>query len=165
MQNTDDITMRLGEAQVRVPPQAAARAYLEKFMGKPATDEPFAGLAMPALPAIGEDWKGGTYAGITVHDNQPMLLICLPGEIEKSNWKDACAQAAAQDGELPSRIDALVVFKNLRDHFKKEWYWTGEQDEFLVAYAWLQDFDGGNQNFVRKSVEYRAFVVRRFPIR
>ena len=119
--------------------------------------------ARRALPSHGGALEGGLYAGTTVHDNDPFELILLPGEFEGS-WSDADAWAKQQGGELPSRFDALVLFKYLKSEFKPEWYWTAEPYAGDADYAWIQTFVYGRQVNDHKSSRYRARVVRRVPI-
>jgi hypothetical protein len=79
-------------------------------------------------------------------------LVLLHGEAEDVNWKDAIAWAEKAGGVLPSRIDHLVLFKNLRDQFKKDgWYWSSEEHAEYSDYAWVQYFGyGGYQDYGRK---------------
>ena len=121
-------------------------------------------MARPSdLPAIGAKYLDGVYAGITVHDNQPMALVLLPGD-EKKAWTDAKAWAEMNGGELPSRIDQLVLFKNLKSEFKDAWYWSGEQFAGYAASAWGQGFGYGRQDDTRKDDACRCRAVRRVPI-
>jgi len=48
----------------------------------------------PALtvPAIGQPFQGGIYAGLTIHDNQPVHLVLLPDEFT-GKWKPAMTWA------------------------------------------------------------------------
>lgn len=112
------------------------------------------------LPAIGAEWEGGIYAGLTLVDIAPAALVLLPGEAESVNWKDAMAWAEKQNGVLPSRIDALVLFQHLKDRFKDAWYWTSTQYAGSNDYAWIQSFGNGNQNDIPKSNDNRARAVR-----
>ena len=116
-----------------------------------------------SLPKIGDQWEGGIYAGLTIYDNQPMALVLLPGD-ESLNWKDAVTWAEKQGGTLPSRIDQLVLWKNVKDQFKGEGYWSGEQCAPNDASAWCQNFGYGYQDGCRKDHDFRARAVRRLPI-
>ena len=116
-----------------------------------------------ALPGIGADFQGGKYAGLTIHDNAPHALILLPGEF-KGDWKTSLDWADKEDGELPSRFDALVLFQNLKAEFKTEWYWTSAQLASDPSYAWVQDFGLGRQSCLRVDYGYRARAVRRVAI-
>jgi len=117
-----------------------------------------------AVPAIGAEWEGGIYAGLTLHDNTPMHLILLPGDEGGLTWKKAMAWAEKKGGVLPSRIDQLVLWQNQRDQFKDSWYWSGEHRSGGSACAWFQDFSYGYQTWLRKLSSYRARAVRRLPI-
>lgn len=115
------------------------------------------------LPAIGSTYGGGIYAGLSVDGEQPVALVLLPDE-ESLPWNDAVAWAEKQGGALPSRIDQLVLFKNLKAEFKEAWYWSGEQYAGCSVYAWYQYFGDGYQNNGLKDDECRARAVRRLPI-
>jgi hypothetical protein len=45
------------------------------------------------------------------------------------------------------------------------YHWTSTQRRANSAYAWVQIFRHGNQNFTHKSNEFPAVLVRRYPIR
>ena len=121
-------------------------------------------LGFAGLPAIGVEWQGGVYAGLSLEDERPVALILLPGEPEEANWKDALAWAEKQNGALPSRIDQLMLFKNLKREFKEAWYWSCEQYAGGDASAWCQLFYNGRQYSYYKYYELRARAVRRLPI-
>ena len=126
-----------------------------------------AAVATPvvALPAIGAAFHGGIFAGITLHEDKLHALILLPEESGRLEWPDAIEFAAKQDGELPSRIDALILFKNLRKEFRSsDWYWTGEENPVDAGYAFIQGFGNGYQLDDRKDGDYRARAVRRVSI-
>jgi hypothetical protein len=116
------------------------------------------------LPAIGADYEGGKYAGVSIENEQPVALVLLGGEAEDINWKDAGEWALKQGGVLPSRIDQLVLFKHLKSEFKETWYWSGEQYAGSDAYAWCQGFGYGGQGNGRKGYNCRARAVRRVKI-
>ena len=115
------------------------------------------------LPAIGAPYHGGLYAGLTIFDDEPHALILLPGDF-KGDWKTSLDWADKEDGMLPSRVDALVLFKNLKAEFKPEWYWTSEPDASGASYAWLQGFDLGFQSCSHVDSYGRARAVRRIPL-
>lgn len=116
-----------------------------------------------ALPAIGSPYEGGTYAGVSIENEQPVALVLLAGD-ESLPWKEACEWATKQGGVLPSRIDQLVLWKNLKSEFKDTWYWSGEQYAGDDAFAWCQYFGSGTQYDTHKDYGYRARAVRRIPI-
>lgn len=122
-----------------------------------------AGAAIPSLPAIGEAWMGGLYAGITVHDNRPMVLVLLPGDEEKK-WKSAGEWAAAQSSMLPSRVDALVLWQNLPKEFQQTYYWTSEEYTGSADSAWVAGFSDGDQYGSHKTDGCRCRAVRRVAI-
>lgn len=107
--------------------------------------------------------KGETYVGLTLHDQKPHHLILLAGD-EKKNWKDAIAWAKKKGGELPSRIDMIVLYELAKDKFQTTWYWTGQEYAGLAVSAWVQHFGYGGQYSGRKSYDGRCRAVRRVPI-
>ncbi len=121
--------------------------------------------ATPAVPAaIGARTDDGIYAGLTLHDNAAAELVLLPGEF-KGTWQEALAWAEQLGGTLPSRIDLLVLHKNLPDEFQESWYWSGEQHADNGDYAWCQYFGHGDQDNYHKYSSLRARAVRRLVIR
>jgi len=117
------------------------------------------------ITAIGEQWNGGIFAGVTVHQNRPMGLVFLPAEEIKANWQRAGEWATEQGGVLPSRIDALVLYESLRAHFKTDgYYWTDTVHPGTADYAFIQDFEYGYQYYDRKDSRCRARAVRRVEI-
>jgi len=151
--------------QIAVPKNALVTAFLEK-MARASGPAEFSTLrpASPDTPAIGAPYLGGLYAGATIDpDGGPSALILLP-EAFAGDWKAANAWAAKRDATLPSRIDALVLFKNLKKEFEAEYYWTAESVAHDHACAWIQSFTNGSQYDYHEGYEYRARAVRRVAI-
>lgn len=129
-----------------------------------AVTEPAAGTQLTAAALIipplndGEHWAGIVSLGTQLHH-----LILLPGEFE-GNWNDAIAWARKQGGDLPSPIEQKLLFVNLKDQFKPEWHWSNEPLASLPSFAWIQNFDNGNQNNDHTGNDIRARAVRRLPI-
>jgi hypothetical protein len=158
--------------QVQLPPQAVVRAMLQQCLDSlpeilPVDTSNGGNTPMQdrcaLLPAIGAPLEDGIYAGITVHMDLPLALVLLPGE-DKLPWAKAGNWAKAQGGILPSRFDALVLFKNLKKEFKEEWYWTSEEYAGYADFAWVQGFDYGDQSSDHKSDVCRCRAVRRAAI-
>jgi hypothetical protein len=162
----------VADATIEIPSRLHF-AMLEQLLERP---NPFGEeLIVPRLatrivadripPAIGQPFDGGIYAGITLHDGQAMALVLHDDEYDgQCTWKEAMAWAESIAQELPSRIDALVLYKNLKDRFKPEWYWTAEKHASNESYAWVQDFYDGGQLYDGKANRYRARAVRRVAI-
>jgi hypothetical protein len=108
---------------------------------------------------------GERYAGILVgQDAAPSYhVILLPSEAEDITWTDAQAWADEQGGELPSRRALALLYANLKDQFKPEWYWSGEQHTD-TRYAWFQHFSYGYQDGTNPLLKLRARAVRRLEI-
>ena len=125
-------------------------------------------VAAPAsfagLPAIGAEFQGGIYAGPSLDNERSVALVLLPGDAEDLTWEQAKAWAAEKEGSLPSRIDQLVLFKNLKSEFKEAAYWSCTPDAGDEAYAWCQGFGSGLQGTSHKTNTLRARAVRRIAI-
>ena len=67
-------------------------------------------------------------------------LILLPGETESVNFEGAEKFAVKAGGELPTRREQSLLFANLKEQFKPNWYWSGEQHAAYSDYAWYQKF-------------------------
>ena len=105
--------------------------------------------------------EGEIYVGRTNDQH----IILLPGDNDDANWQDALDWAASLGGDLPNRIEQLMLWANHRDQFQKDWYWSNETYERDPAYVWYQHFTYGHQLNVHKDDDYcRARAVRRLPI-
>jgi hypothetical protein len=108
--------------------------------------------------------KGEKYRGVTLHDGKAVHLIELPGEFTGTH-AEATAWAKEQGGELPSRIDGIVLFEAAKKgEYQRDWYWLAPQRADAPDYAWCQDFGDGGQDWDYVSFRYRARAVRRAPI-
>lgn len=124
--------------------------------------------AQVQLAAAGKLKKGEIDVGYTIHDGQPARLILMPERADRLTWDEAQAWAKKNDGELPSRIDALILFQRARDKFEtseRPSYWTGEQYANDPSCAWHQWFYNGDHYHWNKVNKIRACLVRRVPIR
>ena len=78
---------------------------------------------------------------------------------------EACA-ALCVDGHsdfyLPARFELALLYAHLQDRFEKTWHWSSTQ--YSARYAWIQDFDNGNQDDYDKGYEARVRAVRRFNL-
>ncbi|QYG07146.1 DUF1566 domain-containing protein [Janthinobacterium sp. PAMC25594] len=114
--------------------------------------------------AIGAAFAGGIYAGIIrgVDGGPDQHLVLVEGEGVDLSWEAAGVWAESVGGSLPTCAEQALLFANLKDQFKSDWYWSGEQAG--PSYAWLQYFYYGGQVNILKSYEGRARAVRRLPI-
>ena len=115
------------------------------------------------LPELNE---GEHYAGILIgKDGAPSHhLILLPGDVDEHTWEDAKEWAASIGGELPSRREQSLLFANLGEQFKRDWYWSAEQHSSNSGWAWCQYFGNGLQDYNYQDHEFRARAVRRLII-
>ena len=116
--------------------------------------------------AIGAAFSGGIYAGIIRGaDGAPdQHLVLVEGEGVDLPWSAAGACAESVGGSLPTRAEQALLFANLKEQFKSDWYWSGEQYGPSSSNAWYQNFNHGIQHNGHKSYEGRARAVRRLPI-
>ena len=115
------------------------------------------------LPALGESFEGGIFAGIfTRTDGTHCAIVRLPENGTKLTWKKALTWAAKQGGELPTRPVAALMFANVKASLPSGWHWTNE--EFDASFAWGCRFDDGYQFSSNKSFEGSAVAVRLIPL-
>ena len=120
-------------------------------------------ISIAALPAVGADLDGGTFAGLTTRkDGTHCAVVLLPQYAEDLTWEAAKAWATEQGGELPNRPVAALLFANVQDQLKPEWHWTS--DKYNASYAWLCYFGNGGQYNDRKSSEGSVVAVRLIPL-
>ena len=118
-------------------------------------------------PAIGSKGLFGIYAGLVraERDYPDGILEALEEAPKAMTWDEAVNWAESTDGRLPTRREQAILFGNVPELFKKEWYWSCEQHASAADYAWVQYFDAGAQTTVPKSDECRARAVRRLLIK
>jgi len=122
-----------------------------------------ASISLAALPAVGTDLEGGTFAGVTTRpDGTHCAVVLLPGTAEDLTWEAAKAWALEQGGELPTRPVAAILFANVKPALSPEWHWTA--DEYSASIAWGCDFYYGCQDFINKDDELSAVAVRMIPL-
>ena len=67
-------------------------------------------IVLSTLPALGADFSGGTFAGITTRaDGTHCAVVLLPGKGEGLTWTKAKTWAKKQGGELPTRPVAAML--------------------------------------------------------
>jgi len=160
MKNPKPITLTLSDQQIVLGARALAQAMFDMAIRGGQIVEPMSAIT----GSIVDLRKGEHCVGVSIHDNKPVWLVLLPGELEAGTWQEAQEWAKKQDGELPTRIDQLVLFKNLKSEFKEACYWSGEQRADGSAHAWGQGFDNGYQYGWHEGFKFRARAVRRVPI-
>ena len=122
-----------------------------------------ASILLSTLPALGTDFEGGIFAGITTRaDGIHCAVVLLPGKGEDLTWTKAKAWAKKQGGELPTRPVAALLFSNVKPALSPEWHWTA--DEYSASYAWGCGFTNCHQNLNPKTSELAAVAVRLIPL-
>ncbi len=109
---------------------------------------------------------GEHYAGLALNDDGTPShhLVLLPGDHDDDTWQAAMEWAKSINGELPTRREQSLLFANCKQHFKPDWYWSGEPYASVARYAWFQSFLYGYQSFSYVNLHCRARAVRRLPI-
>jgi hypothetical protein len=109
---------------------------------------------------------GETYSGFILGKNgEPDYhLILLPGEANGVTWEQAKEFAKKAGGELPTRREQSLLYANLKEEFKPNWYWSGEAYASDARYAWSQYFRNGTQFNDHLGAQCRARAVRRLLI-
>lgn len=116
-------------------------------------------IALSALPALGVDSDAGTFAGITTKpDGTHRAVFLLPEQASGLTWQAALEWAAKQDGELPTRAVASLLYANVKPSLAPKWHWTSE--EYNASYAWYCYFLYDNH----KRYEGSAVAVRLIPL-
>ena len=96
-------------------------------------------------------------------------LIKLAGEAERAPQEKQLEWAKSIGGDLPTKVEAAMLFAHDKDALQPGVYWTNEtfidtDDPECTAWAWHQDFYYGYQTNGPKNVSLRAVAVRRLPI-
>jgi hypothetical protein len=90
--------------------------------------------------------------------------VLLPGDHEDTEWNAAVEWAKSINGELPTCREQSLLFANFKQHFERDWYWSGEAHASAASSAWCQSFYGGTQGYGRILTQCRARAVRRLPL-
>ncbi len=106
---------------------------------------------------------GEHYAGLILgKDGRPdHHVVLLPGEAEQVSWAMAREWAIGLGGDLPTRRELALLYANLREQFRREWYWSGEPQEPRSQLVWGQNFTSGIQTMYGRPFRGRARAVRR----
>jgi len=119
------------------------------------------------IPALSE---GQTYIGaIGDKTGDVYHLILLAGDNDLAPQQNQIEWAKSIGGELPNKLEAMMLFCHAKDQFKPESYWTGEtlidpDDPEDDSWAWCQHFYYGLQGYGHKLNQLRARAVRRLVI-
>lgn len=134
-----------------------------------------ANLKLSAAPRIGAYWpgQGGCNAGIMRGDEgKPDYYLIHCAKLEQSSiqhdpamkWAAGLCIDGHNDFALPTRREQRLLFANMSEDFKPEWYWSCEKLASAPSYAWVQNFLNGFQLSKLVDFFYRARAVRRIPI-
>jgi len=118
------------------------------------------------LPKIGSEFSGGIYAGVTTSfSGRPYALVLLPDKAGSCvNWKTAGEWARSIGGDLPTRLDAALLFANLDKHLASSWVFISDGDEHPGNTDWGRVFNDGWYSKYRNRSGFGAYAVRRIPL-
>ncbi|MGY1490751.1 hypothetical protein ACW4YW_15195 [Methylobacillus pratensis] len=105
--------------------------------------------------------EGETYIGSIITKTERYHLILLPGDNDPENQDDQLAWAKSLNGDLPNRLESAMLYREAKDQFENDWYWTNEIAAEDPDYAWYQCFGNGHQDWLSRSNKLRARAVRR----
>jgi hypothetical protein len=110
---------------------------------------------------------GEIYAGLILGKDgaQDYHVFRKSGQIVDVDWDAYMAWVKSVGGEATTLRELSLMFANIPEEFDKGAYWSGEQYESNVAYAWYQYFLYGDQDNYRKTSKLRGVAVRRLIIR
>ena len=96
-------------------------------------------------------------------------LILLVGDNDRATHAAQLEWAKSIGGDLPNKLEAMMLFAHAKDQFQETAYWVSEtyiypDDPEDLDYAWYQYFRYGYQDLNRKNDPLRARAVRRLPI-
>lgn len=129
----------------------------------PKDPQPASTVSLANLPAIGGDFDGGIFVGVTTTPaGAHCAVVLLPGNGTDLTWTKAKAWAKKAGGELPSRPVAALLFANVKSALQPRWHWTS--DAFDASYAWFCFFSHGYQGTSHKSYGGGAVAVRQIPL-
>lgn len=127
------------------------------------SSKPVQPLSFAALPAVGSDLDGGTFAGVTTSKSgMHHAVVLLPDHGTKLTWKKAMNWAEKLNAELPNRPIATLLFANLKAKLTPNWHWTRDQED--ASYAWYCHFFNGYIGNNHKSYKGCAVAVRLIPL-
>jgi len=119
------------------------------------------------IPPLSE---GETYIGaIGNKSGEVYHVVLLPGDNDRAPHAKQIEWAKSIGGDLPTKLEAAMLFAHAKDEFNSEWYWTNEdfvdpEDPDDSGWAWSQYFGSGSQLTSHKDIQLRARAVRRLPI-
>ncbi|MHB1023365.1 MAG: Lcl C-terminal domain-containing protein [Acidobacteriaceae bacterium] len=101
---------------------------------------------------------GGYYSG---PDGRLTRFIILLGDNDGDTWKRQMTWALSVGGDLPNRIEHVILQAFHREKFKAAGYWSNQLHDEDERYAWYQGFLSGGQVCDSTDDKLRARAVRR----
>ena len=115
------------------------------------------------IPPKTED--GEIYIGTIIKvDGTGHHIILLDGDNDNAKFNDAMKWAKSLKGDLPDRAEQALLFRDHKDLFKPDCYWSSTLHAEYSDYAWFQSFDSGGQDDYNRSGKCRSRAVRRLAI-
>jgi hypothetical protein len=141
-----------------------AQANLEKMIAKFEVQKKDRILVLPYQEI--KLTHGETYSGVLLGKDMAAShhLILIGDAAENINWVYAQAWALTVGGELPTRREQALLYANLKEEFKLNYYWSCEQHATESGYAWTRHFGHCGEGDISKSYQRQARAVRRIPV-
>lgn len=170
------MNLKLNGISVTVSEQAIEQLVLERLRANGVDHDQVESTNIIPRISTDDSLLGGIVAGIArgregLFDGRDYLLIVgaeYDGTLawQKANeWAQGLSTLDHSDWTLPTRKEQALLFANVSELFKPEWYWSQEQRAGDSDHAWVQDFSNGHQYHSRKDDCCRVRAVRRVPIR
>ena len=142
------------------------RTTLTRRRDQPPPQQQQPAMASSPLPAIGQPFQGGIFAGVSRgEDGQPDAPLILPPDRPKAKltWADAkaWAEGLGDGARLPTRFESALLYAHLRDQMNTDdYHWTNTP--YSDGVVWVQLFSYGYQYGLHKAFKLLAVAVRRF---
>lgn len=119
-----------------------------------------------SLPRIGGELDGGVFAGVTTSFSGHVyaLVLVAAQDCRAMNWADAMAWAKSINADLPTRLDASLLFANVRNHLSGHWVYISDADDHPGSTDWSRVFTDGWFSKYRNRASSGAYAVRRIPL-
>ena len=122
-------------------------------------------LNVVTLPAEVELNDSEVFAGGVIEtDGRGYYVVLMPGEVHRL-WAQAIDWAVERGGLIPNRVEIELLFKNCREHFQKDHYFTCEVHERNEAHVWIKSFASGSLSSINQFDWVLAKCIRRIPFK
>lgn len=115
---------------------------------------------------IGQEFPGvpgSVYAGsLTNREGQLYALVLLAERAQDKTHAQALKWAQKLGADLPTRVEASMLFAHVKASLPGGWHWTNES--YGSSCAWFCSFGGGSVGYGTRTAEGGAVALRRLPL-